>query len=103
LSPDGPHCCSNFAITFHLTPSITRLFQFQYLYYHLRPFPGGGEFGNKLAPNSDKFKATLFQALTVDEQLKEDARKKYYRKNLFKNIMESKDHFNNFKRANPSV
>ena len=76
LSPDGPHCCSNFAITFHLTTSITRVFQFYYLYYHLRPFSGGGRFGNQMAPKPKR--PVKPPALTLDEQLKEQAMDKMF-------------------------
>ena len=76
LSPDGPHCCSNFAITFHLTTSVTRVFQFYYLYYHLRPFSGGGQFGNQMAPQPKR--PVKPPALTLDEQLKEQAMDKMF-------------------------
>ena len=71
LSPDGPHCCSNYAITFQLMTSTTRMFQFYYLYYHLKAFSGGGTHGNKLAPQNKKI--DIFQPLTLDERLKEEA------------------------------
>lgn len=76
LSPDGPHCCSNYAITFRLSTSITRIFQFHYLYYHLRPFYGGGSFGNRMAPQNAKASKNL--ALTLNEKLKEEALDKIF-------------------------
>ena len=82
LSPDGPHCCSNYAITFHLTTSITRVFQFYYLYYHLRAFSGGGIHGNEKAPLPKRpLKAP---ALTLDEKLKEQALDKIFLDKLLK-------------------
>lgn len=78
LSKDGPHCCSNFAITFHLSTSTTRMFQFYYLYYHLRAFYGGGEHGNQIL----KSKSLIFQALTLDERLKEEALQKMMSKKV---------------------
>ena len=82
LSPDGPHCCSNYAITFHLTTSITRVFQFYYLYYHLRAFSGGGVYGNEKAPLLKRpLKAP---ALTLDEKLKDQALDKIFLDKLLK-------------------
>ena len=80
LSPDCPQCCSNFAITYNLTTSTTRKFQFNNLYYHLRSFSGGGHFGNqKMAPPT---KFGLNNALTLDEKLKEEALEKLLMKKL---------------------
>jgi hypothetical protein len=36
FSPDGPSCCSNFAITFHGIASKSKMYQLEYLFYHLR-------------------------------------------------------------------
>ena len=76
LSPDGPHCCSNFAITFQLSTSTTRMFQFYYLYYHLKSFSGGGKYGNRQAPQ--RRRSSQSQALTLDEKLKEEALEKIF-------------------------
>jgi hypothetical protein len=46
LSADGPHCCSNYAITFHGILSKSKMYQLEYLYYHLLPFHAGGSHGN---------------------------------------------------------
>ena len=47
------------------------MFQFYYLYYHLRAFYEGGKYGNQMAPQNKK--SLIFQALTLDEKLKEEA------------------------------
>ena len=82
LSPDGPRCCSNFAITFQLSTSTTRMFQFYYLYYHLRAFYGGGKYGNQMAPQNKNKKSLIFQALTLDEKLKYEALEKLIEKKM---------------------
>ena len=53
---------------------MTRMFQFYYLYYHLRAFYEGGKYGNQMAPQNEK--SLIFQALTIDEKLKEEALEK---------------------------
>ena len=75
LSHDGPHCCSNFAISFQLSASTTRMFQFYYLYYHLRTFSGGGQYGNKQAPQTKRASA---QFVSLDEKLKDEALDKIF-------------------------
>ena len=50
------------------------MFQFYYLYYHLRAFYEGGKYGNQMAPQNKK--SLIFQALTLDEKLKEEALEK---------------------------
>lgn len=75
LSHDGPHCCSNFAISFQLSASTTRMFQFYYFYYHLRTFAGGGQYGNKQAPQTKRASA---QFISLDEKLKEEALDKIF-------------------------
>ena len=75
-------CCSNFAITFHLMASTTRMFQFYYLFYHLRAFSGGGRFGNQLAPQNKRMNQN--HALTLDEKLKEEALEKMFMSKLAK-------------------
>jgi len=66
--PDGPGCCSNFAITFSGVLSKSKMHQQEYLHHHLRPFSAGGSVGNQPA------KINLIDkhpALTVNEYLKE--------------------------------
>jgi len=50
LSEDGPRCCSNNAVSFHGILSNSKMYQLEYLFYHLRPFYKGGVHGNKAAP-----------------------------------------------------
>ena len=73
LSPDGPKCCSNHAITFHGMMSVSKMHQLEYMFYHLRPFPAGGSIGNLPAPLP---KANPF--LTEEERLKEEALDKWF-------------------------
>jgi len=67
VSPDGPACCSNHAIAFNGVLSNSKMYQLEYLFYHLRPFPNGGQFGNSPAPPPAK---TPF--LSWEEYLKEE-------------------------------
>ena len=73
LSPDGPKCCSNHAVTFHGLLSVSKMHQLQYLFYHLRPFPDGGMVGNVAPPPppDNPF-------LTEEEKLKEAALEKLF-------------------------
>ena len=73
LSPDGPKCCSNYAITFHGLMSTSKMHQLEYMFYHLRPFPQGGVLGNvpPPPPKADPF-------LTEDERLKNAALDKWF-------------------------
>ena len=73
LSPDGPKCCSNHAITFHGMMSMSKMHQLEYMFYHLRPFPAGGSYGNIPPPPP---KENPF--LTEDERLKEAALDKWF-------------------------
>lgn len=50
LSEDGPKCCSNNAVTFHGIQSKSKMYQLEYFFYHLRPFPFGGKEGNLIPP-----------------------------------------------------
>ena len=70
---DGPGCCSNFAVSFAGVLSRSKMYQQEYLHHHLRPFFGGGTFGNK-APLLSKEAQNLHPSLTWDEFLKERAR-----------------------------
>ena len=76
LSSDGPHCCSNYAISFHGIQSKTKIYQLYYLYYHLLPFHGGGSYGNLAAPPSHR--DAKAPALTWDEHLKNEALAKLF-------------------------
>ena len=51
------------------------MFQFYYLYYHLRTFAGGGIYGNRHAPQTKRSSA---QFLSLDEKLKEEALDKIF-------------------------
>ena len=73
LSPDGPKCCSNHAVTFHGMLSMSKMHQLQYLFYHLRPFPDGGVLGNVPPP---LLPANPF--LTEEERLKNEALDKLF-------------------------
>ena len=64
LSPDGPHCCSNFAVTFHGITSRSKMYQLEYLFHHLRPFYNGGKYGNVPRPVKEAF-------FTWEEKLKQ--------------------------------
>jgi len=67
LAPDGPTCCSNHAITFHGILSMSKMYQLEYLFHHLRPFPYEGVYGNAIPPPrpDDPF-------LTIEEKLKNE-------------------------------
>lgn len=69
LSQDGPHCCSNYAITFNGILSNSKMYQLEYLFHHLRPFYGGGKYGNVSPPQ--KGPKEIF--LTWEERLKDEA------------------------------
>ena len=73
LSPDGPKCCSNYAITFNGLMSRSKMHQLEYLFYHLRPFPHGGKIGNVAPPPPP---ANPY--LTEEERLKEAALDKWF-------------------------
>ncbi len=73
LSPDGPKCCSNYAVTFHGILSNSKMYQLEYLFHRLRPFYGDGKFGNVRPKTKDGagpggLKETF---LTVEEMLKD--------------------------------
>jgi len=72
LSEDGPKCCSNNAITFHGIQSKSKMYQLEYLFYHLRPFPFGGKEGNVVPPpeKTDPF-------LTLSEKMKNEEMDKW--------------------------
>lgn len=76
LSRDGPHCCSNYAVTFHGIVSKSKMYQLEYLYYHLLPFYGGGKHGNSPPPPSKRDQKA--PALTWEEHLKEEALAKLF-------------------------
>ena len=67
-SPDGPQCCSNFAITFAGVLSKSKMYQQDYFHHHLRPFSAGGRVGNQPAKVNTVDK---HPSLTVNEYLKE--------------------------------
>lgn len=69
---DGPGCCSNYAVTFAGTLTKTKLYQEEYLHYHLRPFYGGGSLGNR-PPNDSYSRISPEPVLTWDEYLKNKA------------------------------
>jgi len=73
LSPDGPKCCSNRAITFHGVLSTSKMYQLEYLFYHLRPFYAGGKYGN-VAPAGPSRQSHL----TWEEQRKEEEMEKMF-------------------------
>jgi len=77
LSPDGPACCSSHAITFHGILSKSKMYQLEYLFYHLRPFPAGGQLGNVPPPAPP---APLF--LSEEERLKAAALDKWFQSQL---------------------
>lgn len=73
LSPDGPKCCSNHAVTFHGILSHSKMYQLEYLFHRLRPFYGSGRHGNVKAKTADGagpggIKETF---LTVEEMMKD--------------------------------
>ena len=69
-SPDGPGCCSNYAITFAGVLSNSKLYQQDYLHHRLIPFSGGGNRGNIQAKTNMRSKNP---SLTLAETLKEEA------------------------------
>jgi len=73
LSPDGPKCCSNKAITFQGILSTSKMYQLEYLFHHLRPFDHGGVHGNLPPPaqKEDPF-------LTEEERLKAAMMQKWF-------------------------
>jgi len=73
LSPDGPKCCSNKAITFQGILSTSKMYQLEYLFHHLRPFAHGGVHGNLPPPaqKEDPF-------LTEEERLKAAMMQKWF-------------------------
>ena len=71
LSEDGPHCCSNHAVTFHGVGSPSKMFQLEYLFHHLRPFYAGGSRGNRHAAGGRNGPKDTF--LTEEERLKAEA------------------------------
>ncbi len=80
LSPDGPHCCSSRAITFHGILAYTKMYQLEYLFYHLRPFQDGGEVGNRPPKSSEN------PFFTREEELKDE-----FLKHLFRNMSKEPD------------
>ena len=74
LSADGPHCCSNFAVTFHGILSHSKLYQLEYMFQHLRPFYGGGTHGN-VPPKQHGPKDSF---LTWEEKMKNEALGKFF-------------------------
>lgn len=68
-SPDGPQCCSNFAITFAGVLSKSKMFQQDYFHHRLRPFSKGGNTGNQPAPINSINK---HPSLTLNELMKEE-------------------------------
>jgi len=77
LSPDGPKCCSNHAITFHGILSNSKMYQLEYLFYHLRPFPYSGSIGNKPPPPPPEN-----PYLTLEEKLKAEAMDRWFESNF---------------------
>jgi len=77
LSPDGPKCCSNHAVTFHGILSKSKMYQLEYLFYHLRPFPYSGTIGNipPPPPPQNPF-------LSLEEKLKNEAMDKWFESNF---------------------
>jgi len=77
LSPDGPKCCSSKAITFQGILSKSKMYQLEYLFYHLRPFANGGIYGNVAPPpkKEDPF-------LTEEERLKNSMMQKWFDEQL---------------------
>ncbi|XP_023341085.1 glycoprotein-N-acetylgalactosamine 3-beta-galactosyltransferase 1 [Eurytemora carolleeae] len=73
LSPDGPQCCSNHAISFHGILSSSKIYQLEYMFYHLRPFYSGGIYGNSPAP--PPIKAPY---LSWEEKMKEEELQKMF-------------------------
>jgi len=73
LSPDGPKCCSNNAITFHGILSKSKMYQLEYMFYHLRPFPYRGTIGNIPPPPPPE---TPY--LTQEEKLKNEALDRWF-------------------------
>lgn len=67
-SPDGPRCCSNFAVTFAGVLSSSKMYQQDYLHHRLRPFFKGGNLGNQ-PPKSNM--VDKHPSLTLNEALKE--------------------------------
>eukprot|EP00090_Calanus_glacialis_P046786 TRINITY_DN9352_c0_g1_i2.p1 TRINITY_DN9352_c0_g1~~TRINITY_DN9352_c0_g1_i2.p1 ORF type:complete len:411 (-),score=125.56 TRINITY_DN9352_c0_g1_i2:39-1271(-) len=73
LSQDGPKCCSNYAITFHGIMSKSKMYQLEYLFYHLRPFPYSGSIGNIPPPPPPEN-----PYLTMEEKLKNEAMDRWF-------------------------
>lgn len=77
LSEDGPKCCSAKAITFQGILSRSKMYQLEYLFYHLRPFYSGGVYGNVAPParKEDPF-------LTEEERLKNSMMQEWFAEQL---------------------
>jgi len=77
LSEDGPKCCSSKAITFKGILSKSKMYQLEYLFYHLRPFEMGGVHGNVAPPprKEDPF-------LTEEERLKNSMMQEWFDQQL---------------------
>eukprot|EP00092_Neocalanus_flemingeri_P018564 GFUD01020101.1.p1 GENE.GFUD01020101.1~~GFUD01020101.1.p1 ORF type:complete len:409 (-),score=83.53 GFUD01020101.1:296-1522(-) len=73
LSKDGPKCCSNYAVTFHGILSKSKMYQLEYLFYHLRTFPYGGTIGNTAPPPPPD---TPY--LTLEEKMKNEALDRWF-------------------------
>jgi len=77
LSPDGPECCSDEAVTFHGILSDSKMYQLEYIFQHLRPFPNGGKYGN-VAKAKEDLAESKKKFLTWEEKLKDDALSKMF-------------------------
>jgi len=81
LAQDGPKCCSSHAITFHGILSDSKMYQLEYLFHHLRPFPYKGKYGNVPPPPvaNDPF-------FSNEEKLKNDMMEKWFDAQLMSTV-----------------